>query len=189
MVWSIHITSQKYMSENGIDDTVAQGNVGEETMHIEEENKLQGGPQEEGEIQADDELKQRVDARQEEKGKGGISEEEVSNSGLLASPRNQQTSSLSKAQHGEVISQQRTKRNAKKSTKQKEPNLYDLSKQLENHTKQLSQMGSIVEQLPRYLKNANTQSKIIKQINSSMNRLQRQIGQIQRSVHKKGKQK
>jgi hypothetical protein len=189
MVWSIHITSQKYMSENGIDDTLAQGNVGEETMHIEEENKQQGEPQEEGEIQADDELKQRVDARQEEKGKGGISEEEVSDSGLLASPRNQQISSLSKAQHREVISQQRTKRNAKKSTKQKEPNLYDLSKQLENHTKQLSRMGSIVEQLPRYLKNANTQSKIIKQINSSMNQLQRQIGQIQKSGQKKGKQK
>jgi hypothetical protein len=50
-------------------------------------------------------------------------------------------------------------------------------------------MGSIVEQLPRYLKNANTQSKIIKQINSSMNQLQIQIGQIQKSVQKKGKQK
>jgi hypothetical protein len=58
MVWSIYIGSQKYMSENGIDDTAVQGNIVEETMHIEEgENKQQG----EGEIlQADDELKQRV---------------------------------------------------------------------------------------------------------------------------------
>lgn len=178
------------MSENGIDDTAVQGNIGEETMHVEEgENKQQGELQGEGEIlQADDELKQRVVARQEEKGKGGISEE-VSDSGLLASTPNQHTSSLSKAQHGEFISQQRAKRNAKKSTKQKEPNLYDLSKQLENHTKQLSRMGSIVEQLPKYLKNADAQSKIIKQINSSMNQLQRQIGQIQKNIQKKGKQK
>jgi hypothetical protein len=47
-----------------------------------------------------------------------------------------------------------------------------LSKQLENHMKQLSKIGSIVEQLPRYLKNADIQSKIIKKINSSMNQLQ-----------------
>jgi hypothetical protein len=61
-----------------------------------------------------------------------------------------------------------------------------LSKQLENQTKQLSRMGSIiVEQLPKYLKNADTQSRIIKQINSSMNQLQRQIGKIQKSVQKK----
>jgi hypothetical protein len=49
-------------------------------------------------------------------------------------------------------------------------------------------MGSIVEQLPKYLKNADTQSRIIKQINSSMNQLQRQIGKIQKSVQKKSKQ-
>jgi peptidoglycan hydrolase CwlO-like protein len=48
---------------------------------------------------------------------------------------------------------------------------------------------SIVEQLPKYLKNADAQSKIIKQINSSMNQLQRQIGQIQKNIQKKGKQK
>jgi hypothetical protein len=43
--------------------------------------------------------------------------------------------------------------------------------------------------LPKYLKNADAQSKIIKQINSSMNQLQRQIGQIQKNIQKKGKQK
>jgi hypothetical protein len=182
------------MSENGIDDTVVHGNIGEETMQVEEEgeNKQQGELQEEAKIlQADDELKQRVEARQEEKGKGGISdEEEVSDSGLLASEQNQQTPSLSKPQHEEVISQQRTKKSAKKSSKQKEePNLYDLSKQLENHTKQLSKIGGIVQQLPKYLKNADTQSRIIKQLNSSMNQLQRQIAQIQKSVQKKSKQK
>jgi hypothetical protein len=49
-------------------------------------------------------------------------------------------------------------------------------------------MGSI-EQLLKYLKNADVQSRIIKQIDSSMNQLQRQIGQIQKSLQKKSKQK
>ena len=49
-------------------------------------------------------------------------------------------------------------------------------------------MGSI-GQLPKYMKNADIQSRIIKQINSSMNQLQRQIGQIQNSLQKKSKQK
>src|ERR687884_52499 len=68
----------------------------------------------------------------------------------------------------------RTRKNATSLTskqKEQQPNLYNLSKQLENHTRQLSRIGSIVEQLPKYLKNADTQSKIIKQINSSMNLL------------------
>jgi hypothetical protein len=69
----------------------------------------------------------------------------------------------------------RTKRNGKKHSisKQKEqqqPNMYELSKQLENHTKQLSTITSIVQQLPKFLKNADMHS--IKQINSSMNKLQ-----------------
>jgi hypothetical protein len=174
------------MSEDGHDDTVVvQGDVGE-TMEVEEEaeKKQEEQQQEERgqgkELQADDELRQRVIARQEEKGKGELSaaaeeEENVSDSKLLASQQ-----------------RKRTKKNAEKGSisKQKEqPNLYYLSKQLENHTKQLSRMGSIVEQLPKYLKNADTQSRIIKQINSSMNQLQRQIGQIQKSVQKKSKQK
>ena len=50
--------------------------------------------------------------------------------------------------------------------KEQQPNLYDLSRQLESHTKQLSTIASIVQQLPKFLKNANTQSRIIKQINS-----------------------
>ena len=179
------------MSEDGYDDAVVvQGDVGE-TMQAEErkeaEKKQEGQQQEEKrgeegkELQADDELKQRVVARQEEKGKGKLSataeeEEEVTDSKLVASQQ-----------------RKRTKKNVKKGSiskqKEQQPNLYDLSKQLENHTKQLSRIGSIVEQLPKYLKNADAQLKIMKQINSSMNQLQRQIGQIQKSVQKKSKQK
>ena len=67
---------------------------------------------------------------------------------------------------------------------------YNLSKQLESHAKQLSRIENIVGQIPKYLKNADTQSRIINQINSSMNQLQRRIGQIQKSVQKnKSKQK
>jgi hypothetical protein len=174
------------MSEVNHDNAVmVQGDVGE-TMQTEEEGKEAEKRQEErqrGEgkdLQAEDELKQRVIARQEEKGKGELSaaaeqgRREDTDSKLLASQQQRK----------------RANKNAKKSSKQKEePNLYNLSKQLENHTKQLSRIESIVDQLPKYLKNANTQSKIIKQINSSMNQLQKQIGQIQKSLQKKNKQK
>jgi hypothetical protein len=179
------------MSEDGYDDAVVvQGDVGE-TMQAEErkeaEKKQEGQQQEEKrgeegkELQADDELKQRVVARQEEKGKGELSlvseeEGEDTDSKLLASQQQRK----------------RIKKNGKKGpiSKQKEqqPTVYDLSKQLENHAKQLSRMGNIIQQLPKYLKNADTQSRIIKQINSSMNQLQRQIGKIQKSVQKKSKQ-
>ncbi|MFL6404763.1 MAG: hypothetical protein ACJ71M_14950, partial [Nitrososphaeraceae archaeon] len=72
------------MSEDGYDDTVVvQGDVGE-TMQVEErkeaEKKQERQQQEEEkrgeegkELQADDELKERVVARQEEKGKGELS--------------------------------------------------------------------------------------------------------------------
>jgi hypothetical protein len=179
------------MSENTHDDTVeVQGNVGE-TMQVEEAEKKHEEQQEEREreegeeLQADDELKQRVIARQEEKGKGQLSvaeqevweEENITDSKLLASQRQRK----------------RTKKNATSATsnqkEQQQPNLYNLSKQLEYHTRQLSRIGSIVDQLPRYLKNADTQSRMIKQINSSMNQLQKQIVRIQKSVQKKSKQK
>ena len=175
------------MSEDNHDHAgMVQGDVGETMQQIEEEErqkeeqrqKQQERAGEEGkELQADDELKQRVLARQEEKGKGELSaaiaeKEEVTDSKLLASQQ-----------------RKRAKKNAKKGSiskqKEQQPNLYDLSRQLESHTKQLSTIASIVQQLPKFLKNADTQSRIIKQINSSMNQLQRQIGQIQKRIQKK----
>src|SRR5205823_7942927 len=97
----LYITSQRNMSEDGYDDAVVvQGDVGE-TMHAEErkeaEKKQEGQQQEEEkrgeegkELQADDELKQRVVARYEQKGKGELSaaaeeDEDVTDSKLLAS--------------------------------------------------------------------------------------------------------
>jgi signal recognition particle GTPase len=84
----------------------------------------------------------------------------------------------------QVTRQQQKKRNARR-VKQKEPNLYDLSNQLQMHTKQLSKIDSIVQQLPKYLKNTDTQSRIIKELYTSTKQLQRQIGQIQKSMQKK----
>ena len=171
------------MPDGGDDHTpvVVQGDVGE-TVQAEEkaENKEEEQQRLEGnELESDDELKQRVIARQEEKGKGELSaateeDKEVADSELLAgkeqrkrTPKKDATSATSKQ-------------------KEQQPNLYNLSKQLESHTRQLSRIGSIVEQLPRYLKNANTQSKMIKQINSSINQLQKQVVKIQK---RKSKQK
>jgi isoleucyl-tRNA synthetase len=84
-------------------------------------------------------------------------------------------------------SRQRIKKKAK-AGKQKEPNLYNLSKQLERHTKQLSNIESTVQQFPKYLKNTVIQSSILKQLNTSINQLQKQVGQIQKSLQKKSKQ-
>ena len=69
--------------------------------------------------------------------------------------------------------------------KQKESNLNNSSNQLEKHTKQLSKIEGIVQQLPKYLKNADTQSRMLKEINTSIKQLQRQIGQIQKNTQKK----
>jgi hypothetical protein len=64
-----------------------------------------------------------------------------------------------------------------------------LSKQLERHTKQLSNIESTVQQFPKYLKNTVIQSSILKkQLNTSINQLQKQAGQIQKSLQKKSKQ-
>ena len=174
------------MSEDSHDDdtVVVQEDVGE-TVHVEEAEKKEERQQqnqeqmaeEEEELQADQELKQRVISRQEEKGKGQLSAaKEVTDSKLIPSQQQQRKG---------------TKNATSATSKQREqqPNLYNLSKQLESHTRQLSRIGSIVEQLPKYLKNADTQSKIIRQINSSMNQLQKQVDRIQKSVQKKGKQR
>ena len=131
------------MSEDSHDNAVmVQGDVGE-TMRIEEERKEQGKGKE---VQTDEELKERVISRQEEKGKGEISaaaaEEDIINSKLPPASR------------------QRTKKKSK-AVKQKEPNLYNLSKQLERHTKQLSNIESTVQQFPKYLKNTVIQSSIL----------------------------
>ena len=189
------------MSEDSLPDTaIVQGDVGE-TMQVEEKeegekkrNEQQKDEQEKGEkLQPDDELKQRVIARQEEKGKGELSaaatqenddKEEATDSELVANQQQQQQQQQRK----------RTRKNATSLTskqKEQQPNLYHLSnhlsKQLENHTRQLSRIGTIVEQLPRYLKNVDAQSRMIKQINSSMNQLQKQVVRIQKSLQKKSK--
>jgi hypothetical protein len=183
------------MSEDGLPDAaVVQGDV-RETMQVEEKeegerkrNEQQKDEQEKGEeLQPDDELKQRVIARQEEKGKGELSaaaaeenddKQKVAGSKLVANQQQQQEQ------------RKRTRKNATSLTskqKEQQPNLYNLSKQLENHTRQLSRIGSIVEQLPRYLKNVDAQSRMVKQINYSMNQLQKQVVRIQKSVQKKSK--
>ena len=168
------------MPEESLPDTaVVQGDVGE-TIPVEQKDEQVRGE----ELQLDDELKQRVIARQEEKGKGELSapatedKEEVTGSELVPTQQQQQEQ------------RKRTRKNATSLTskqKEQQPNLYHLSKQLENHTRQLSRIGTIVEQLPRYLKNVDAQSRMIKQINSSMNQLQKQVVRIQKSVQKKGK--
>ena len=165
------------MSEDRPDNAVmVQGDVGE-TMRTEEEQKEAEKEREEQgegkqELPTDEELKERVASRQEEKGKGEISaaadEEDIIDSELPTS--RQQTKKKSKA------------------VKQKEPNLYNLSKQLERHTKQLSNIESTVQQFPKYLKNTVIQSSILKQLNTSINQLQKQVGQIQKSLQKKSKQ-
>jgi hypothetical protein len=157
------------MSEDSHDNAVmVQGDVGE-TMRIEEEREE--AEKEREELRTDEELKERVISRQEEKGKGELSaaEEDVTDSEL-------------------PTSRQRIKKKAK-AGKQKEPNLYNLSKQLERHTKQLSNIESTVQQFPKYLKNTVIQSSILKkQLNTSINQLQKQVGQIQKSLQKKSKQ-
>jgi hypothetical protein len=167
------------MSEDRPDNAVmAQGNVGE-TMRAEEEQKeAEKEREEQGEGKeerpTDEELKERVVSRQEEKGKGEISaaaaKEDIINSKLPPASR------------------QRTKKKSK-AIKQKEPNLYNLSKQLEKHTKQLSNIESTVQQFSKYLKNTVIQSSILKQLNTSINQLQKQVSRIQRSSQKKSKQK
>jgi biopolymer transport protein ExbB/TolQ len=116
-------------------------------------------------IQTDEELKERIVSRQEEKGKGDLS----------AASEQKEGGGVTDSKLLDSQQAKRTKRNGKKHSisKQKEqqqPNMYELSKQLENHTKQLSTITSIVQQLPKFLKNADMHS--IKQINSSMNKLQ-----------------
>ena len=162
------------MSEDSHDNAVmVQGDVGE-TMRIEEEQKEaekeREGEGEGKELQTDEELKERVISRQEEKGKGEISaaEEDITDSEL-------------------PTSRQLIKKKAK-AGKQKEPNIYNLSKQLERHTKQLSNIEGTVQQFPKYLKNTVIQSSILKQLNTSINQLQKQVGQIQKSLQKKSKQ-
>ena len=134
------------MSEDSHDNAVmVQGDVGE-TMRIEEEQKEAEKEQKEQgkgkEVQTDEELKERVISGQEEKGKGEKSAaEDITDSEL-------------------PTSRQRIKKKAK-AGKQKEPNLYNLSKQLERYTKQLSNIESTVQQFPKYLKNTVIQSSIL----------------------------
>src|SRR5919197_5618687 len=110
------------MSEDSHDNAVmVQGDIGETMRAEEEEEESERERAEQGEgkeeLQTDEELKERVISRQEEEGKGEISaaaaEEDIIDSELPAS-------------------RQRINKKAK-AVKQKEPNLYNLSKQLERH--------------------------------------------------------
>ena len=81
-----------------------------------------------------------------------------------------------------------TKKKAK-STKQKEedrqPTLVNLSNELKKYTKHLSNIEGIVQPLPKYLKNADKQSKMIKELYTSVKQLQRHMGQIQKNIQRK----
>jgi hypothetical protein len=83
------------------------------------------------------------------------------------------------------------KRKKAKSAKQKEeeqqPTLVNLSNELKKHTKHLSKIEVIVKPLPKYLKNADKQSKMIKELYTSVKQLQRYMGQIQNTIQRKKK--
>ena len=166
------------MSEHD-DDIVVQGNVGE-TMRAEKEKEQANKKEQEeekGESQQD-ELQQKVEAREEEKGKGEVEEEKLTATNITRSE-------LSPRQQGV-----RQKRKKAKSTKQKEeedrqPTLVNLSNELKKHTKHLSKIEGIVQPLPKYLKNADKQSKMIKELYTSVKQLQRHMGQIQKNIQRK----
>ena len=165
------------MSEHD-DDIVVQGNVGE-TMQAEEEKEQANKKEQEeekGESQQD-ELQQKVEAREEEKGKGEVEEEKLTATNITRSE-------LSPRQQGV----KQTKKKAK-STKQKEedrqPTLVNLSNELKKYTKHLSNIEGIVQPLPKYLKNADKQSKMIKELYTSVKQLQRHMGQIQKNIQRK----
>jgi hypothetical protein len=66
--------------------------------------------------------------------------------------------------------------------KSKEDNNFaKVSRQLEKQTGQLAMLGAISQ---RHLKNADIQSRMLKEINTSVKQLQRQLAQIQKAVEK-----
>lgn len=137
--------------------------------------------EESAEATLDNELQQRVEGKVQEKDEGA---EGVADTELEAGQ--EQLSSVAKVQ--QVPKQQEKVKKIKKkakSEKRLEPNLYELSNQLEKHTKQLSRIEAIVQPLPKHLKNADTQSKMVKELYTSIKQVQRQLGQIQKSILRK----
>ena len=178
------------MSEHDHDNIVVQGNVGE-TMQAEEEEEEQGKKEEQeegaeegrqGESQQPDELQQKVEAREGEEGKiEGGGEEKLAAIDITGS----ELSARQQRQQGE--SKQRKKQSAKQKEEEQQPTLVNLSNELKKHTKHLSKIEAIVQPLPKYLKNADKQSKMIKELYTSIKQLQRYMGQIQKTMQVKKK--
>ena len=68
-----------------------------------------------------------------------------------------------------------------KPTSKEVNNFAKVSRQLEKQTGQLAMLGAISQ---RHLKNADIQSRMLKEINTSVKQLQRQLAQIQKAVEK-----
>jgi|GraSoiStandDraft_57_1057295.scaffolds.fasta_scaffold676579_1 hypothetical protein len=69
----------------------------------------------------------------------------------------------------------------KKPKSKEDKNFAKVSGQLEKQTGQLAMLGAIFQ---RHLKNADIQSRMLKEINTSVKQLQRQLAQIQKAVEK-----
>jgi hypothetical protein len=165
------------MSEHD-DDIVVQGNVGE-TMRAEKE-KEQANKKEQEEEKGESqqaELQQKIEAREEEKGKGEVEEEKLTATNITGSE-------LSPRQQG--VKQKRKKaKSAKQKEEEQQPTLVNLSNELKKYTRHLSNIEGIVQPLPKYLKNADKQSKMIKELYTSVKQLQRYMGQIQKNMQRK----
>ncbi len=82
------------------------------------------------------------------------------------------------------VTQTQKKKMAPKSRIKVEKSITGISKQLEKQTNYLARLEQVLQPLRKLGKTFDVQSKIVKEINTSVKRLERQIIQIQKAIQK-----
>jgi hypothetical protein len=80
----------------------------------------------------------------------------------------------------------RRKKKAKSRKKEQEYSLTNIGKQLEKQTNYLARLEQVLQTLRMIVESSGVQSKLVKDINTSVTQMERQIVQIKKS-HSKGK--
>jgi len=91
---------------------------------------------------------------------------------------------IPKQEEGEKVKQPKKKKALKSRRKEEESGITDIAKQLEKQMNYLARLEQVLQPLRKLAKSLDVQSKMVKEIASSVKQLQRQIILLQKTIQK-----
>jgi hypothetical protein len=144
----------------------------------EPEERPYGGVQEE---QNEEVIQEGAEARVEERGKG------VEAIRSTAEEEEQETiakKKIRKQEEKEKVKKPKKKKAPKSKRKEGKFDIAGISKQIEKQSNYLARLEQVLQPLRKLAKDLDVQSKVVKEINTSVRQLQRQLMQIQKAIQK-----